>query len=121
MAVDKQKAITDFYKLGVLNQGEEIITLHFCKFRRLTGKNKLTFNYFWAFLTNQRFILVTNPVISVIQYWDLDKIISIGKRKIRGIVHAQLSSIFAVLYETDIILFLIVSDTRNLDEAEAFF
>lgn len=121
MDVDKEKSITDFYKLGVLNQGEEIITVHFCKFRRLTGNYKRTFNYFWAFVTNQRFILVTNPVASVIQYWDLDKIIWIDKRKIRGIVHKQLSSIFAVLNETDIIVFLIVSDARNLNEAEAFF
>ena len=28
MVVSKEQAITDFQKLGVLNQGEEIITLH---------------------------------------------------------------------------------------------
>jgi len=121
MVLNKEQAITDFHNLDVLNQGEEIITVHFCKFRALTGNHWGKFNYFLAFLTNQRFILVNNQVQSVFQYWDLDKIISIGKRKIKGIVHAQLSSLFSVLYETEIIVFLIVSDSRNLEEAEAFF
>ena len=71
-----QKAMTDFNKLGVLTQGEDVIKVIFVK---ILGKfnDQLT----WVFLTNQRVIITDNKLHSVLFSWDLDKIVGLNKTK----------------------------------------
>ena len=71
------KEITEFYKLGVLNPGEEISTKEMVRLVNLELDTTDDFTY--AFVTNQR-VITTDFIIRKVNFcWDLDNIVSIKK------------------------------------------
>jgi hypothetical protein len=110
----QQKAITDFHKLDVLTQGEDIIKVIFGAIS--TG---LKIQPTWAFLTIQRVIITDNKVHTVLFSWDLDKIVSLKKTKGNLFIRSNLE--FSVNYGEQIKQFVLNPKFGEIEEYNAFF